>query len=136
MSAYADTIIDAIVKKNQLETPSFRDQAPVFAYSLNCYEGAEFQKRFIIVSQYFHKGFPRKSIELIPSLLNVLTETLGLCQVKNVFTVEIAEQFCVLLGALVKQASLNYKNTIFDSDYLIDTTDEVQDCGAKITLFV
>ena len=55
----------------------------------------------------------RKSIELIPSLINVLIETLRLCQVKNVFTVEMAEQFCILLGTLVKQASLNYKNTIF-----------------------
>lgn len=45
----------------------------------------------MVVCQYFQKGFMRKSIELIPSLINVLIETLRLCQVKNVFTVEMAE---------------------------------------------
>lgn len=65
-----------------------------------------------------------------------MIEVLRLCQVKNVFTTEMAERLCVLLSTLANQASLNYKNTIFDSDYLIDTTDEVQDCGTKFTLFV
>ena len=69
-------------------------------------------------------------------MMNALIETLHICQVKGVFNAPMVERFCVLFSVLVRQAVMNYKSSVLTSDYLIDTSREMQDSGDKFALFV